>query len=124
MCPVLSPTLGPSAISSADGSRVGNMFFHPHVPPPPQRVSDPGGLWYVQLGEFVLQISQDESVEDRDEVYKQDPGIGSSVVQMPQDEVQSQVDSVAYRPFGSVGELHAVLVWIRDGFQNINGRYS
>ncbi len=47
-----------------------------------------------------MQLSQDDGVEDRDKIHKQDPGIGSLVVQMLEDEVL--VYCMFYRHVGSV----------------------
>lgn len=50
------------------------MFRQRHVLPPiRQEVSDPpvGGVRHIQLGEPVLQQSQDDSIEGMDEVHKE-----------------------------------------------------
>lgn len=49
---------------------------------------------HTQLGELVLQQSQDCSNEGRAEAHKQDRSIGSRGAQVLEDEVESHVDSI------------------------------
>ena len=84
------------------------VFPQPHVLlPVRQEVCDPpaGGVRHVQL---VLQQSRDDGVEGGAQVHQQDPGVGSCCVQVLEEEVKGHVDSIVYRPVGSVGELQGV----------------
>jgi len=103
--------------TGADGLEVRDMFPQVHMLlPVGQEVCDPpaGGVRHTQLGELVLKKSWDDVVEGRAEVHKQDPGVGSCGVKMPEDEAEGRVDGVVYR---SVGELQGVQEWICDGFE-------
>ncbi len=75
-----------------------------------------GEVRHVQLGELALQQSRDD-VEDRAEVHKQDPGIGSCGILVLQDETEVHVDCIVYRPVGSAGELQGVQKWVCDVFE-------
>ena len=60
---------------------------------------------HTQLGELLLKQSQDDCVEGRAEIQKQDPGVGTCGIQVLEDVVKDQVDCIVYRPVGSVGKL-------------------
>lgn len=92
------------------------MFSQLHMLLPVRlEVSDPkaGGVKHAQLGELVLQQSQDDSVEDRTEIHKRYPSISSLGVQVLENEMKSGVDSIVCR---SVGKLHGVQEWVSDVF--------
>ena len=59
----------------------------------------------MELGELVLKQRQEDGVERRGEVHKQEPGICSRGVQMLEGVVQGHVYCMIYRPVGSIGEL-------------------
>ena len=62
----------------------------------------------MQLGELVLQQSQDDGVKGGTEIHKQDPGVGSCRVQVLEHEVKGLVYCIIHRPVGSVGKLQGV----------------
>ena len=51
------------------------------------------------------------------EVHKQDPGVGAGGVKVLEDEVESHVDCIIYRPVGSVGKLQWVEEVVGDGLE-------
>ncbi len=61
-----------------------------------------------ELCQFILKGVRYDGVKSGAEVYKQDPHISPWSVQMLQDEVQSHVDCIIYRPVCSVGKLQVV----------------
>ena len=65
---------------------------------------------HTKLGELLLKQSRDDGVKGRAQVHKQDPGVGSCGVQVPEDVVEGQIDCIVYRPIGSVGKLQGVLL--------------
>ncbi|KAM8904816.1 uncharacterized protein AB9W97_008292 [Spinachia spinachia] len=56
-----------------------------------------------------------DGVEGRAEVHKQDPGVGAWEVQLLEDEVEGRVDSIVYRPVGSVGKIQGVQEGLQVG---------
>ncbi|KAF0024967.1 hypothetical protein F2P81_021848, partial [Scophthalmus maximus] len=84
-------------------------------------------VMYLQLGELVFQQCWDGGPECRAEVHKQDPGIGSWRVQVLEDEVESHVYSMVYRPVSTVeivsgiglDEDHEIWLQARKGCGNL-----
>ena len=88
-----------TVLRGTGGLKDRDMFPQLHVLfPVGQEVCDSpaGGVRHTLLGELVLKKSRDDVVEGRAEVHKQDPGVGSCGVKVPDDEVEGHVDGVVY----------------------------
>ena len=106
--------------SSADGPGLRDKLAQPHaLLPVSQEVSDPpaGGLRHAQLCQLVPEKSWGDGIECGAEVHKQDPGVGVGGVEVLEDEVESHVDCVVYRPVGSVGKLQWVEEVVGEGLE-------
>lgn len=92
--------------SGSDGPGIRDVLPKLHMLPPVcQEICDlPTEVWHVELGQLVLEETWVDGVEKRAEVHEQDPDVGSEGVQLLQSEGEDHVDSIIYRPVGSVDE--------------------